>query len=162
MLELDLALHGLPGQARAAAPLVIPVFYDSPEDVVQPAGIERHWRARLDAAAGTVDAVPADRHEWVRPDRWAQNVIDTERRLQNARRKTERADKDEELQVARRVIAAALAAARVPLAEPEGLVGIKEQEERLLTELAVPDPQCLGLWLHGMGGCLQRTHPGSC
>ena len=42
--------------------------------------------------------------------------------------------------------------ARVPLAEPDGIVGIDEQEARLLAELAVPDPQRLGLWLHGMGG----------
>jgi hypothetical protein len=161
MLELDLALHGLPGQPRAAEPLVIPVFYDSPDGVVQPAGIERHWQARLDAKPAAEDAVPANRRKWVRPDRWAQNVTDTKERLQNVRRSTEGAAKDEELQLARHVVATALAAARVPLAEPESLVGIEEQEARLLAELAVPDAERLGLWLHGMGGCLQRTH-GSC
>jgi hypothetical protein len=153
MLELDLALHGLPGQPRAAEPIVIPVFYDSPEDIVLPDNIKQRWQARLDAAPGAAGAVPADRRERVRPDEWAQNVSDTQERLQNVRRLTEGAAKDEDLQVARAVVVAALAAARVSLAEPDGLVGVAEQEERLLAELAMPDPQRLGLWLHGMGGC---------
>jgi hypothetical protein len=152
MLELDLALHGLPGQARAAAPVVIPVFYDSPELVVQPAGTEQLWRARLDEAPGAADGVPADRRAWVRPDRWAQNVSDTKDRLESVRRLTKGAAKNEELKVALAVVAAALEAVHAPLAQPDGLVGVEEQEERLLAELAVPDR--LGLWLHGMGGCI--------
>ena len=39
----------------------------------------------------------------------------------------------------------------IPMATPDKLFGITEQEEYLLTELVVPEPDHLGLWLHGMG-----------
>jgi hypothetical protein len=152
MLELDLALNGLPGIDRASKPLVIPVFFDRIEDVVQTKAIERHWQARLDAADGSEDAVRSDLRRWVCPGRWARNIADMKERLENVRHVTERTPKGEELQVARRVVAAAVAAARVPLTEADNVVGFDEQEARLLAELAVPDPQRLGLWLHGMGG----------
>jgi hypothetical protein len=151
MLELDLALNGLPDKRRASKPIVIPVFYDGVRDVVQPEGIEQRWKARLDAAPGTAGAVPAERRQWVQPGRWAQNIADMKERIENVRHVTERIPKGEELQVARRVVAAAVAAARVPPTEADNMVGFDEQEARLLAELAVPDPQRLGLWLHGMG-----------
>ena len=106
---------------------------------MRPVNIKWNWQARLDAEPGAEDAVPAGRREWVHPDRWTQNIVNTQEQKQNVRRKTAGAHKDEELQVARRVVAAALSAARVPLAEAD-LVGIEEQEARLLAELVVPDP----------------------
>lgn len=143
-----MALHGAPGQPRDGAPLVIPVFYDSPEVVARAGATEQHWEGRLAEPPTSADAVPEDRRRWVQPARWARNVANAERRLQNVRLGT--AAKDDQLQASRRVVAAALQAARVPLALPD-MFGYEEQEARLVAELAVPDPERLGLWLHGMG-----------
>jgi hypothetical protein len=156
MYELDLALHGAHGTPRSGDPLVIPVFYDDPSVILQPAAgeaavdLQKLWQARL--APGS-KAVPADRQQLVNPKRWAENFATIRQQLQNLRLSSIARDKDNDYQLARKVLAAALPFARNDLAVPPGLVGYEQQEAHLLSELAVSDPEQprLGLWLHGMG-----------
>ena len=134
-----MALHGAPGQPRDGTPLVIPVFYDRPADIVKANELQRHWSRQ---------AVLADRRDWVRPERWAQNVSNAEERLQNVRLS---GAKGEQQKMAERVTRRAMTAARQPLALPQTLCGLEAKAERLLAELKALGAPRLGLWLHGMG-----------
>jgi hypothetical protein len=158
MLELDLALnshhqHQEGGEAGSShsQPLVIPVFYDSPDEVVDAASIRQHWsagsleeRLRRDEELGP---------EWVPVvdvSRWADNVVAMAGHWQNLRRNSnQEAEKDEELQLAKRVVKAAVM--HIPSLVDVGVevVGFEEQEAVLLADLG--GPERLGVWLYGQG-----------
>jgi hypothetical protein len=159
MYELDLALHGNAEQLRAKKPLIIPVFYNSPNDILQPGGqmqrapvdLQQLWSSRIAPGSTTM---PAERRQCVDPKRWAENFATMRQQLQNLRLSNFPQAKARDYQLARQVVTAALPAAVPLLALNRGLVGYKQQESWLLAQLAVPDRQQqpkMGLWLHGMG-----------
>jgi hypothetical protein len=156
MYELDLALHGKPGQPRACEPLIIPVFYHSPSDILQPkeqtaaVDLQQLWQGKI---APDSTAVSANHRQHVHPERWAANFAAMRREWQNLRLSNLPQAKDRDYQLARHVVIAALPAIPPELALPEDLVGYQQQEADLLAALAVPNPQqpIMGLWLHGIG-----------
>jgi hypothetical protein len=159
MLELDLVLNShhqqqQGGQGGSSMPLVIPVFYDSPDDIEKDEDavtIQQHWEG--DGLA----KLPGP--EWVLVvdvRRWTANITALKGELQNMRRKVgNEAEKDEELQLARRVVKAAVR--HIPSLVDVGVevVGFEEQEAALAAELG--GPERLGLWLYGQGALGQQA-----
>jgi hypothetical protein len=156
MLELDLALNshrqqqeGGEGGSSHSQPLVIPVFYDSPDQIVDAVSIRQCWWAG-DMEARLIDDEQLG-PEWVPAvdvPRWAANIDAMIGHCQNLRRNSnQNAEKDEELQLAGRVVKAAVR--HIPSLVDVGMevVGFEEQEAALLAELSGR----LGLWLYGQG-----------
>jgi hypothetical protein len=167
VLDLDLALHGhcqqrqegWEGGSSRSKPLVIPVFYDSPEETVDAASIQQHW------AGGNLGAqLRKEGPEWlplVDVARWSTNIAAMKGQLQNVRSKVSKEagnGQDEELQLARRVVKAAVM--HIPSLVDVGVevVGFEEQEAALAAELVGR----LGLWLYGQGvWCWGRVGAGA-
>jgi hypothetical protein len=160
MLELDLALHSHQHQSQQqgeagshhSVPLVIPVFYDSADTIVDAAGIAQRWSGNLQQQLMDVEELGP---EWVRTVhtcRWVANIVRLKGDVQHMRhgRNGEAADKDEEWQLARKVVRAAVR--HIPLLVSVGaeVVGFEEQEAALAAELGGR----LGLWLYGQGASL--------
>eukprot|EP00878_Enallax_costatus_P026834 GHUV01028837.1.p1 GENE.GHUV01028837.1~~GHUV01028837.1.p1 ORF type:complete len:381 (+),score=114.44 GHUV01028837.1:947-2089(+) len=145
MVELDLALHG--DGRGPTAPVIIPVFYDSPDIIVKWEKIQEHWQANM----------PAEWQGQVDPRRWANNVVAMKEKYQNLRRRTEGAAKDEELQLAQLVVATAVQAVPKKVHIGADLVGYEQQEAQLLAGLALPDEKRHILWIHGPGGLGKST-----
>jgi hypothetical protein len=155
MLELDLALNahrrkqGEEGADHSRRPLVLPVFYESVDIVVDADTIRQHWscdlqeRLRRDEELG---------REWVATvdvDRWVNNICTLKEKVQHMRKSLpgQSSAKDDGWQLARGVVRAA--ARHIPsLVAVGNVVGFEEQEAQLAAELGGR----LGLWLHGQGG----------
>jgi hypothetical protein len=157
MLELDLALHahaqqaggGGPGGSRR--PLVIPVFYDPVDVVVDAVKIQRRWSGNMPRETLWRDA----ESEWVAEvdaDRWVANMVAMKAQLQNlrVRQRSERPAKDEPRLAAREVVNVAVQHIPPQVAVGE-VVGFEEQEAELVSLLVVGQPFAV-LWLHGQGG----------
>jgi hypothetical protein len=149
MLELDLALNGHTRHPRQQQPLVIPVFYDrrnDPSSMESVQELQQHWEQP--------DMVPSDRQPWVLPGRWAANIADMCKRLQNHRLSAFSMSTDAEWQLAQKVVAAVAPAAMVPVHVGPNMFGYEEQLSYLISLLAVGDPalhDVIGLWLYGLG-----------
>jgi hypothetical protein len=167
MLELDLALNshlqqqeGGEAGSSLSQPLVIPVFCDSPDEVVDAASVRQHWEGgNLGERLWRDEQLGPEWAQVVDVPRWAANVFAMVGHRQNLRRKTgTTAEKDEELQLARRVVKAAVR--HIPSLVDVGVevVGFEEQEAALLAELSGR----LGLWLYGQGAaCWGRVVAGA-
>jgi hypothetical protein len=148
MLELDLALHAHPQQGGKdqsdRRPLVIPVFYDSDNVVVDVNKIRQRWSCDLLQELQKEDLGP----EWVKTvnvDRWVDNIVAMKVNVQHLRN-TPSSAKDGEWQLAEGVVQ--VAAKHMPfLVEVGEVVGFKEQEDELASKLQGR----LGLWLYGQG-----------
>jgi hypothetical protein len=168
MLELDLALNGRPG--AGPNPVIIPVFYDewsvvsSGPDEVTRSGVTAKWQGMVAECSG--DKL----QQWLRDEeldvQW-QACVDVERWGTNMRamkdiqhrRRTACHGKDEQLNMAMDVVAAALGHV-VHGVDVDHVVGLEECADELLAKLAVADPgtqPLLGLWLHGFGKCWLPT-----
>jgi hypothetical protein len=155
MLELDQALHSRRqqlGEQDRRAPLVIPVFCDSPDATIDPDAIEKRWFGDLGPQLKCVDEeVGPERAGRVDASHWAANIITAIKDVfQHLRRKLVSADdKDEQTpMLAARVVSEAVK--HVPQVLDVGaaaVVGFEEQEELLAAELDAR----LGLWLYGHG-----------
>jgi hypothetical protein len=154
MLELDLALHAHPQQGQGdpcgGTPLVIPVFYDSVDVVVDGDKIRRRWKGdQLRQLQSDEELGP----EWaavVNVGRWANNIVSVKTKVQHMRRKLpdQGSDKDEDWQLARAVVRAA--ARHIPsLVNAGDVVGFEELEAALVAQLGGRT----GLWLYGQGVC---------
>jgi hypothetical protein len=159
MLALDLALNshqqqqeGGEGGSSHSKTLVIPVFYDPPDEIARDenaATVQQYWDGNVLAREG----LPGP--EWapvVDASRWSANVAAMTGHCQTLRRKTgTAAGTDEEMELARRVLKAAVR--HMPPRNVDvgvQVVGFEEQEAALATEL----PWRLGLWLYGQGACV--------
>lgn len=95
MLELDLARHARRLAGVDRLPLVIPVFYDPPNDVLQLHAILEHWKSQA--------ALQASAQFLIDPGAWVANIEAMKDEMQNLRRRTMQPDKDEERQLAQKV-----------------------------------------------------------
>jgi hypothetical protein len=112
MLELDLALHAHQQQQEGGdesdtrQPLVLPVFYDSVDVVVDVNTIRQRWSGDLQKQlCGEEELGP----EWVKTvdvGRWVGNIMTMKAEVQHVR-KTQGLSKDEDWQLARCVVRAA-------------------------------------------------------
>jgi len=154
MLELDLALNSHSSkqqQQQQQGPLVVPVFYHAAGSIVQLRAIQKYW------TAAKPKLEPAERQAWVDINRWTANIHSLKEQLQHQRLPAKGGSKDEALQLARRVVAAAVAAIPVQASINAIVVGTEQQEAKLVAQLTVPDPARLGLWLYGCGRCCPDT-----
>jgi hypothetical protein len=151
MLELDLALHSRQQRAEQGlrGPLVIPVFYDSPDCIVDPEAIEKRWTGHLARQLKAVEELGPEWAQRVDAQRWANNVTAMKGVFQHLRRRLVSPDKDEQTQLAARVVSEAVKHIPPVLDVGCSVVGFAEQEELLAAKLAGR----LGLWLHGNGTC---------
>jgi len=147
MLELDLALnsHSSKQQQQQQGPLVVPVFYHAADSIVQLTAIQEYWTAAKPLLE------PAERQAWVDVHRWPANIKSLKEQLQHQRLPAEGGSKDGPLHLARRVVAAAVAAIPVQASMNAIVVGTEQQEAELVAQLTVPAR--LGLWLYGCGRC---------
>jgi hypothetical protein len=157
MLELDLALHAHPqqhleGQVGSihSKPLLIPVFYDSPDAIVDDAikSIEDRWSGDLEQQLMRDEQLGPEWARRVDARRWVGNIVAMKGDLQHLRRRQpeQAPDKDEDMQLARKVVQAAVR--HIPsLVDVGEVVGFEEQEAALVAELGGR----LGLWLYGQG-----------
>jgi hypothetical protein len=154
MLELDLALHSHQQSEQEGAdssskcPLVIPVFYDPVNGIVDTANIKHRWSHALEQRLMTDEALGPEWSHTVDVERWTNNIVSLMSKLQHMRhtRRGQDASKDEEWQLAREVVRVAVKhiPSRVAVAE---VVGFEEQEVALAAQLGGR----LGLWLYGQG-----------
>lgn len=140
-LELDLALHSRKHAGHDSKPVVIPVFWDKPDDVVQPHAIQQYWQQQLNQLA------PA-RLCWVDPARWAGNIGELGEQWQGERR-MHCGPKDNLYNMAGRVAQAAGAYMPKKLTiDTTQLFGQTTQMEGLLAKI---HGGRMGLWLFGPG-----------
>jgi hypothetical protein len=196
MLELDLALHshqqqeGGEGGSSHVKPLVIPVFYDSPEGIADAASIRQYWSSAgsLRERLRTDEKLGPEWDEVVDGARWSANITAMTGQLHNLRRKTgQAADKDEELQLARKVVKAAVrripdvkqapAVKHIPdekqapavkrmssiMDAGTSAVVFDNQVATITTEVSEPAWRRLwrfgqGAWSHGLSGGYLRIH----
>jgi hypothetical protein len=138
MMELDLALHA---RTQLPQPYIIPVFYDTVEEVMKGEqqlvdfwSSEDRLRKLSRDERGTVDAA-----------RWAGNITAMKDRLQHVRLEA-LTGKDKEGAAAKAVAEEALK--HIPILERvPSKVQFDDQEAELLELLKSVD----GLWLHGIG-----------
>jgi hypothetical protein len=150
MLELDLALHAHhEGGDETKRPLVLPVFYDSVEIVVDAAKIQQHWSGNLQQRLLRDEELGREWVATVNFDRWVSNICTVKEKVQHMRKSLpgQSSAKDDGWQLARGVVREA--ARHIPSLVAVGtVVGFEEQEAQLAAELGGR----LGLWLHGQGG----------
>jgi hypothetical protein len=154
MLELDLALNAhlqkQGGREDSRQPLVLPVFYDHVDTIVNADEIRRRWSGTLQQRLWKDEELGS---EWVATvdfDRWVSNICTLKEKVQHMRKTLPgcASAKDDSWQLARGVVGAA--ARHVPCLVAVGhVVGFEEQEAALAAELGGR----LGLWLYGQGGC---------
>jgi hypothetical protein len=151
MLELDLALHSrdhlCAQNMRGGRPLVIPVFYDSPDKVVKHEAIKERWSGDLEQQLQSVEGLGPEWTRRVDASRWAGNITAMKGLFQHLRRRLESADKDEQTQLAERVVSEVVRHMPQVLDVGCSVVGFEEQEELLASQL---DGR-LGVWLYGQG-----------
>jgi hypothetical protein len=160
MLELDQALHSRQnlGKQGQKVPLVIPVFYDSPDNIVNPEAIHERWSGDLEQQLRSDEELGPEWARQVDASRWAGNVTAMKGVFQHLRRRLESADKDEQTQLAARVVSEVVK--HIPPVLDVGaavVVGFKEQEDLLVAKLE----GSLGLWLSGHGACCSN-HSADC
>jgi hypothetical protein len=153
MLELDLALHahqrkqGIMNSSRQ--PLVLPVFYDCVDTIVDVDAIRQRWSGGLQRRLWRDEELGREWVVSVDVDRWVENIVTLKEELQHMRRSqgSQAFTKDEDWQLARGVVR--VAARHMPcLVAVGGVVGFEEQEAALAAQLGGR----LGLWLYGQGG----------
>jgi hypothetical protein len=150
MLELDLTLnaHHEGGDERKW-PLVLPVFYDFIDIVVDAAKIQQHWSSNLQQQLWRDEELGREWVATVNVYRWVSNIYTSKEKVQHMRNSLpgQSSAKDDGWQLARGVVRAA--ARHIPsLVAVRNVVGFEEQEAQLAAELGGR----LGLWLHGQGG----------
>jgi hypothetical protein len=161
MLELDLALQSRQqrGEHGMRGPLVIPVFYDAPDAIVDPEAIKKRWSEDVEPHLKSVEDLGPEWAWRVDASRWAGNITAMKGVLQNLRRKLESADKDEQTQLAERVVSEAVKHMPQVLDMGCRVVGFKEQADFLAGRVE----KTLGLWLYGHGAyfcfCPPRSIP---
>jgi hypothetical protein len=131
------------------------VFLDSPDDIERDENavtIQQFWEGDGLAKLPGPEWAPI-----VDASRWTANITAMKGELQNVRRKaSKKAEKDEEWQLARRVVKAAVR--HIPSLVDVGVevVGFEEQEAALAAELGGR----LGVWLYGQGAALRGVYIG--
>jgi hypothetical protein len=154
MLELDLALHAHQqklggGSGIDTYPLVLPVFYDSVDVVVDVDKIRQRWSGELQRRLWKEEELGCEWLAAVDVGRWVHNIRTLKQEVQHTRKSllSQASSKDDSWQLARRVARAA--ARHIPsLVAVGNVVGFEEQEVALAAELGGR----LGLWLYGEGG----------
>jgi hypothetical protein len=154
MLELDLALHahkrqpGMGGE-NDRLPLILPVFYDSVDMVVDADKIRQQWSGNLQRQLWKEEELGSEWVVSVDVDRWVANIASLKEQVQHMRKSLpgQASAKDEAWQMARGVVR--VAARHMPSLVAVGkVVGFEQQEAALVSELGGR----LGLWLYGQGG----------
>jgi hypothetical protein len=152
MLELDLALNAhqqnLEAQETSRQPLVLPVFYDDVDVVVDAGKIRQRWSGNVQQRLWRDEELGREWVVTVDVGRWVNNICTLKQKVQHVRRSLpgQASAKDHDLQRVRGVVRAA--ARHVPsLVAVGGVVGFEEQEATLAAELGGR----LGLWLYGQG-----------
>ena len=154
MLELDLALHAHSQRFEdeehrntRSRPLVIPVFHDSVDAILDVAAVENRWSGDLEKVWQEEELEPAEWAPAVDAQRWAANMAAMKGSLQHMRKPMKDSSKDAAWQLARKVVARAVK--HIPSRVDVGatVVGFEEQEAALAAELGGR----LGLWLYGPG-----------
>ena len=134
MLELDLALNAHSFKAASSSstrssspsqeqgPVVIPVFYDSVDDVLKPQVVGQHW--------SSPEQLVGQMRLWVDADAWASNLRELNK-LQGFRRRIKGPTKDEQLQLAWRVVDAAAPRLGCRNWQESLVFGIEDEVQRL-------------------------------
>jgi hypothetical protein len=165
MLELDLALHWR--KDCSMQPLVIPVFVEPPGQEMEAAAVQWFWEqallspeqanqqqqqqqisAELQEQLGKLQQLPPERKLLIQPERWASNIENMRKLVQNLRLQNF-SGKDAEARLAAAVVQRVVSEMLVQAVLPEGLFGMEEQQEELLQELQIDGK--LGLWLYAVG-----------
>jgi len=138
MYELELA-------RRNPRVLVIPIHFHPFPELVPDGGVAAYWASR--------DMAPECKH-LVHPELWAENLHALDDQVQAYRRRTVSPDKNEEWQLAMRVVKRAVKQIPLPVDLQDEVVGFKDQEASLLAQLpGVDRPNRIQyLWLYGEGG----------
>jgi hypothetical protein len=162
MLELDLALNAHQQKQgereESRRPLVLPVFYDHVDTIVNADKIRQRWSGSLQQRLLEDEELGREWNAIVDVGRWVSNICAQTEKVQHMRMSQpgQAATKDEGWQLARGV---AMAAARhMPsLVAVGNVVGFEKQEAALAAELVGR----LGLWLYG-GGTWWWPRAGGC
>jgi hypothetical protein len=152
MLELDLALNAhqqnLDAKETSRQPLVLPVFYDDVDVVVDAGKIRQRWSGNVQRQLRRDEELGREWVVTVDVGRWVNNICTLKQKVQHMRRsqRGQGSAKDYDLQLVRGVVRAA--ARQIPsLVAVGSVVGFEEQEAALAAELGGR----LGLWLYGQG-----------
>lgn len=137
MHELDLALHGR--MTSTQRPVLVPVFFDPPEEVVAAAAC---WESNV---------LPQERQAVADARRWEKNVVQLANHKHFSRSSyiSAHSYKGTDEAALAKDVAATVVRLVLPQAAVGPAVGLEAQAEVLLQVLQQGDK--LGLWLHGCG-----------
>jgi hypothetical protein len=155
--ELDVALNGHRNYPRQSTPFIIPVYYDAPKDVSPPSPEQLQQ-----LVADHRDGYQHQQFQEDRAEHWPGNMQHIIGRHQSVRRAHQDDSKqeprssvplpkDEEWQMALRVVAEANQHLPKVALAPEVLFGFEEQAPDLAAQLFKEGPGQVGLWLYGPG-----------
>jgi hypothetical protein len=137
-----------------SVPLVIPVFYDAVKDVCpKDDSLEQLW-----STSGELYSKASDRYKHlIMAKAWARNIREMVTHVHGIRRQqlSQAPSKDEDLQLALKVVSACIKSQRLPPTVDVGyVVGFDKQLAEVASELVgglAAEPPRLGVWLHGPG-----------
>jgi hypothetical protein len=142
MRELHLAMRARYHEPRGT--VVIPVFYDEEEEVLQPDEVRERW-----GKGGDLFEKYPERQKDIDGKAWAKNLEEITSIQRHSRRvQGQKPAKDEDRQLAIEVVKSCVR--YLGPQEPTGyVVGYKEQMFHIASKLGGPGR--LGVWLHGCG-----------
>jgi len=124
--------------------LVIPIHFHPFHELVPDGGVAAYWASR--------DMAPECKH-LVHPELWAENLHALDDQVQAYRRRTVSPDKNEEWQLAMRVVKRAVKEIPLPVELQDEVVGFKDQEASLLAQL----PGETGPTASSTSGCMAKV-----